>query len=149
MFCLSLSLQEAQNVLSLSHLLYISLMSKTPFRDTARKIAQTKDYLTMSVQCDRARSHGWWKNLVEYGAWRGPGTSRVGPPDPDAIPGIAKLFGTTEAQVAAMIAADWYGVHPDADISPRALRLSPILDQLSESDAELVEALARSLAAKS
>lgn len=100
----------------------------------------------MSVECDRARSHGWWKNAVEYGAWKGPGTNRVGPPDRDAIPGIAKLFGTSEEQVAAMIAADWYGVHPNADISARALRLSPVLDQLTEGDAEIVEALARRLA---
>jgi hypothetical protein len=120
-------------------------MSKAPFRDTAQKIARTKDFITMSVECDRARSHSWWKNLVEYGAWNGPGGTRIGPPDPDALTGIAKLFGTTVEQVAAMVAADWYGVHPDADISARALRLGPILDLLDEHDAELLETLARRL----
>jgi len=69
----------------------------------------------------------------------------TGPPDREALPGIAKLFGTTTDQVAAMIAADWYGVHPDTDISARALRLGPTLDQLAESDAELVERLAQRL----
>ncbi len=108
-------------------------------------VATTKDYLTMSVESNRARSHGWWKNLCEYGAWRGPGDTRVGPPDPGALEGIAKLFGTTTEQVAAMIAADWYGVHPDTDIPARVLRLGPILEQLTDADAELLETLARRL----
>jgi hypothetical protein len=121
-------------------------MSTTPFRDTASKIARNMDYLDMSVASKRARSHGWWRNVVEYGAWEGPGNNRVGPPTPDALAGIAALFGTSEEQVSAMIAADWYGVHPDTEVSARALRLSPVLDTLSEHDAELVEALARRLA---
>jgi hypothetical protein len=121
-------------------------MNTTPFRDTAKTISKKKDYLTMSVECERARSHGWWKNLVEHGAWQGPGNNRVGPPDPDALPGIAKLFGTTREQVAAMIAADWYGVYPESDVSARALRLSPALDDMTESDAALFEALAQRLA---
>lgn len=120
-------------------------MSKYPFRDTARDIARTKDYITMSVESDRARSHGWWRNVVEHGPWRGPGSSRVGPPDPEALPGIAKLFGTTPSQVAVMVAADWYGVYPDTDISGRTLQLGPILDSLNEKDARLVEAVARRL----
>ncbi len=99
----------------------------------------------MSFDSQRARSHGWWKNLVEHGAWRGPNTIRVGPPDREALPGIAKLFGTSVEQVAAMVAADWYGVYPDADVSTRALRLSPTLDRLSDPDAELLEKLAKRL----
>lgn len=102
----------------------------------------------MSVECDRARSHGWWKNLVEYGAWHGPGSTRVGPPDPEALDGIAKLFGTTVDQVAAMVAADWYDVHPDTRISARAQRLGPALDSLTEADADLAEALVQRLAKK-
>ncbi|WP_329259541.1 hypothetical protein OG417_22775 [Actinoallomurus sp. NBC_01490] len=121
-------------------------MSSSPFRDTARKIARDKDYYTMAWESDRARSHGWWKNLVEYGAWRGPGSSRVGPPDPEALDGIAKLFGTTVERVSAMIAADWYGVRPDTDLSARVLSLGPVLDGLTDADAELVESLARRLA---
>jgi hypothetical protein len=121
-------------------------MTNTPFRDTAKKIARNMDYLDMSVRSNRARSHGWWRNLVEYGAWEGPGNNRVGPPTPEALAGIAALFETTEDQVSAMIAADWYGVQPDADVSARALRLGPLLDSLSEHDAELVEVVARRLA---
>ncbi|MCO5994767.1 hypothetical protein [Actinoallomurus rhizosphaericola] len=122
-------------------------MSSSPFRDTARKIARNKDYYSMAWESDRARSHGWWKNLIEYGAWQGPpGGGRVGPPDPEALDGIAKLFGTTTERVSAMIAADWYGVRPDTDLSARVLSLGPVLDRLTDSDAELVEDLARRLA---
>ena len=121
-------------------------MSATPFRDTAKKISGTQDYYEMAVGSKRARSHGWWKNLIENGAWGG--ESRVGPPTPEALPGIARLFGTTKEQVAAMIAADWYGVQPDVELSARVLRMSPLLDELQESDAELLEQLARRLAAK-
>ena len=45
-----------------------------------------------------------------------------------------------------MIAADWYGVQPDVEVSSRVLRLAHVLDELSDSDADLVEALARRLA---
>ena len=122
-------------------------MSSTPFRETARRLpeAEQRDYSAMQYKSDRARSHGWWRNLVEYGAWSGPGSTRVGPPDPDSIPGIAKLFGTTEEHVAAMIAADWYGVEPDGEMSAAALRLGPALDRLEPNDLDLVESLARRL----
>lgn len=122
------------------------LVSTTPFRDTARKIAKENDYIEMQVGCDSARSHAWWRNLVHYGAWNGPGTVRVGPPGPDTLPGIAKLFETSEEQVARMIAADWYGVFPETELSPRVQRLGPLFERLSEGDAELVERLARRLA---
>jgi hypothetical protein len=120
--------------------------SATPFRDTAAKIAGDKGYLAMSVGSDGARSHTWWKRLVEYGPWQTRGYGRLGPPDPDALDGIAKLFGTTAEQVAVMVAADWYSVHPTADVSTRVRRLSPLLDRLNEADAELVGALVRRLA---
>lgn len=110
-------------------------------------IANSKDYLTMSVECGRARSHTWWKRFVEQGAWgESPGYGRVGPPEPQALDGIARLFGTTRDQVAKMVAADWFGVHPETEVSTRVLRLSPVLDALDEADAKLVEALARRLA---
>ena len=83
---------------------------------------------------------------MEHGAWKGPNATRVGPPTPEALEGIAKLFKTSVEQVAAMVAADWYGVYPDADVSQWALRLSPILDQLDDADAELLDTLARRLA---
>jgi hypothetical protein len=125
-------------------------MSSTPFQDTARRINKDKDFLTMSVESGRARSHGWWKNLVDHGAWKGPNNTRVGPPDPEALEGIAKLFGMTERQVAEMVATDWYGVHPNraADVSPQVRRLGPVLDQLSEKDFDLIENLVRRLATR-
>lgn len=45
-----------------------------------------------------------------------------------------------------MVAADWYGVYPDTDIAARTLRLGPALDGLTDTDAEMLEALARRLA---
>lgn len=98
----------------------------------------------MQVNSDHARSHGWWRNLVENGPWGG--ASRVGPPGPETLAGIAKLFGTTPEQVAVMIAADWYAVHRDTEVSPRVLRLGPILDHLDGADAALVEMLVHRLA---
>lgn len=121
-------------------------MSNSPFRENAKKINQKKDYIRMQVDCDGVRSHSWWKNLVEYGAWQGPGNLRVGPPTPEAVPGIAKLFGTSKEEVCAMIAADWYGVNPNGDVSSRVRRLGPTLEALAEPDADLIEAFARRLA---
>jgi len=120
--------------------------SLTPFRDTAARIAQDKGYLAMAVGSDGARSHTWWKRLVEYGPWQTRGYGRLGPPDPEALDGIAKLFGTTAEQVAVMVAADWYGVRPAADVSAHVRRLSPLLDRLNEADGELVGTLVRRLA---
>jgi len=100
----------------------------------------------MSVECGRVRSHGWWRNLVEHGAWGGPGQTRVSPPAPETFEGIARLFGTSVEQVKAMIAADWYGVESNEGVPARVLRMSPLLDSLDESDAEMVEKLTRRLA---
>ncbi|MEV6155420.1 hypothetical protein AB0L53_34275 [Nonomuraea sp. NPDC052129] len=121
-------------------------MSRTPFRDTARAIADRMDYIAMSVGCDRVRSHSWWRNMVEYGAWNGPGAGRVGPPDPEAVIGIAKLFATTPEQVNAMIAADWYGVLPDRELSTRVMGLAPLIDMLNLSDYGLLHNLTLRLA---
>lgn len=120
--------------------------SLTPFRDTAARIAKDKGYLAMSVGSDGARSHTWWKRLVEYGPWQTRGYGRLGPPDPEALDGIAKLFGTAAEQVAVMVAADWYEVRPTGDVSARVRRLGPLLDRLNEADAELVMDLVRRLA---
>ena len=40
-----------------------------------------------------------------------------------------------------MIAADWYGVHGDTELSTRVQRLGPTLDDLGEADFDLVESL--------
>src|SRR5512134_1362016 len=99
-------------------------MPDTPFRDTARRLSERMDYISMSVGSDRARSHGWWRNVVEFGPWAGPSGTRVGPPTPEAVEGIAKLFGTTAERVNAMVAQDWYGVTQGAGPSMRVARLS-------------------------
>lgn len=100
----------------------------------------------MSVHSDRARSHGWWRNVVEFGPWNGPGETRVGPPTPEAIQGIAKLFGTTTERVSAMVAQDWYQVGQTSGHSSRVARLAHGIDQLNEDDTDLVEQLINRLA---
>jgi hypothetical protein len=121
-------------------------MTDTPFRETAKLIAESKGYVAMQAECGGTPSHTWWRRLVEYGPWQTRGYGRVSPPPPNKLDGIANLFGTSTDQVAAMIAADWYGVHPKTELSARILRISPVLDQLTETDSEMVEALARRLA---
>lgn len=118
-------------------------MSSTPFRDTAQQVADRlgSDYAAMQVHSDRARSHAWWRNVVNHGAWAGPAGTRVGPPDPESIPGIAQLFGTTEEQVQSMIAADWYGVVPDGSYTAQTQRIAANLENLAEDDRDLVEGL--------
>jgi hypothetical protein len=122
-------------------------MSDTPFWDAARELARKMDYVEMQVRSDRARSHAWWRRMVEYGPWGG-GTSsagRVGPPEREAIPGIAKLFGTTPERVAEMIAADWYGVRTEADVSERVLNFRHLIDALDPDDVLLVDHILRRL----
>ena len=96
----------------------------------------------MDLGSDRARSHSWWKKLAERDAWgMTGGGGRVGPPGPDAIPGIAKLFGTDETTVRQMIAADWFGVHPDQPLTPGVQRIVPLLTGLSLESLDVVAAL--------
>lgn len=91
------------------------------------------DYVALQVGCDKARSHGWWRNLVEHGPWEGPNGVNVGPPPPKTWAGIAKLFQTTTDQVRQMIASDWFGVNPN-QLSPMVMQLAPLVDQLTPSD---------------
>lgn len=85
--------------------------------------------------------------MVEHGPWGGgrSGAGRVGPPEREAIPGIAKLFGTTPARVAEMIAADWYGVRTEADVSERVLNFKHLIDALDSDDVLLVDRILRRL----
>jgi hypothetical protein len=62
------------------------------------------------------------------------------------IAGIAKLFGTTQQQVRAMITEEWFGIAPD-EVSNRVRRLAPQINGLEEGDFELVEALVNRLSA--
>ena len=121
-------------------------MSDTPFRDTARKLSLGGNYARLQVKSDGARSFTWWRNLVEYGPWGGEYGPSVGPPKPDAVPGIAKLFRVSEQRVREMIAEDWFGVNHNADVSQRVMRIASALDSLSERDADLVADVARRLA---
>lgn len=83
---------------------------------------------------------------MEHGPWQTRGYGRVAPPTPDKLEAIAKLFQTSTERVAAMIAADWYDVQPKTQVSARVLRIESMLDKLTDSDADMVEALARRLA---
>jgi len=135
-------------VVPISNAIYNERMSATPFWDQAREIARTKDFVTMDAESGRARSHGWWRRLVAYGPWgETTGAGRVGPPDREALDGIAALFDTTPERVAEMIAADWYGVRSTVEVSTRVLNLGHLLDALDEKDAKLVESIIRRLAA--
>ena len=113
-------------------------MSLTPFTDRAKKIAKAMGYKAMQERSDYARSDSWWNNLVNHGPWKGSGESRVFPPSVETIPGIAKLFESTEAEVRAMIAADWYGVDSDAVMTHRVLKFASAIDTLDEADARLI-----------
>lgn len=118
-------------------------MSSRPFQEAAKSVARryNHDYARMQVESQSARSHAWWRNLTQHGAWRGPGATRVGPPTPEAIPGIAALFGTTEEQVSAMIAADWYGVEQGNGMSPAVQKIGGALEALNDADLDLIEAI--------
>lgn len=122
-------------------------MSSTPFQDAARDVARRTgdDYVRMQVDSEGARSHAWWRNLVRHGAWE-PAGSRVGPPTPEAIPGIAALFNTTEDQVARMIAADWYGVQSGSAVPAQAEKIAAVLGTLDQEDLDLVDDLVGRLA---
>lgn len=124
-------------------------MSNTPFLDKVKELTQSMDYTELQVHSDKALSHAWWRRLVQYGPWgEGPSTGRVTPPGPERIDGIAKLFGTTPDRVAQMIAADWYGVQPEAGVSARVLDLSHLIDALDDKDTALVESLLRRLSGR-
>lgn len=113
-------------------------MSLTPFTDRAKKIAKAIGYKAMQERSDYARSDSWWHNLVNHGPWKGSGDSRVFPPSEETIPGIAKLFESTETEVRAMIAADWYGVDSNSVMTHRILEFASAIDTLDEADAKLI-----------
>ncbi len=119
-------------------------MTGALFADTVRRLNKAMRYSDMARDSDDARSQAWWNNLANYGAWGGPSGVRVGPPPPEAIPGIARLFNETEDRVREMIAADWYGVN-QPEIGPELLRFKPLLERLTEDDLERLEDLARRL----
>lgn len=120
--------------------------STTPFQDALKKIHDSgRDWVSMSVGADQARSFSWIKNMTENGAWGTGGAGRVGPPTRAEFEGFAKLLGVTPDQVGRMVVMDFYGVETLGEYSPRVHRLAPLIDELSEDDADLVESMARRL----
>ena len=117
-------------------------MTGTPFADKVRRLNRTMRYSDMARDSDDARSQAWWNNLANYGAWAGPRGVRVGPPPPEAIPGIAKLFKIPTSRVREMIAEDWYDVRLP-EVGAELLRFKPLLEELDEEDLERLEDLAR------
>jgi hypothetical protein len=69
---------------------------------------------------------------------------RVGPPDRNAVNGIATLLGSTPGRVNEMVAEEWYGVAM-TDQSARVRGLSSRLDALGSDDAALVERIVQRL----
>ena len=69
----------------------------------------------------RARTRGGGTSFVT--AHGSPQARESGPQRPEAIPGIAALFNTTEDQVARMIAADWYGVQSGNAVPAQAEKI--------------------------
>jgi hypothetical protein len=123
-------------------------MTRTPLQDSLKQIYDSgKDWVTMSVEADRARSHSWLKNMAEQGAWGSAGAGRVGPPTPKEFVGLAKLLGTTPEQVAEMVVADFYQVDTGGGFSARVQRLAPTIDALNVDDLNLVEAVINRLGA--
>lgn len=119
----------------------------TPFQDALKKVHDSgRDWVSMSVGADQARSFSWMKNMTENGAWGTGGAGRVGPPTKADFKGFAKLLGVTPEQVGRMVVMDFYGVETLGEYSPRVDRLAPLLDALSEDDADLIESVARRLA---
>lgn len=129
-------------VVQRTHNRYSVVMTRTPFQDSLKEVrASGKDWIEMSVDADRVRSHSWLKNMTENGAWGWAGAGRVGPPTPEDFGGLAKLLGTTPEQVAAMVCADFYGVDTGAGYSATVQRLAPTIDELASDDVVLVETL--------
>lgn len=122
-------------------------MRQNPFRSKAREIhSRGYTYGQMAKMSGGVRKASWWNNLVLYGPWKGPRDARVAPPTPETIPAIAAFFGLTPEEVAAMIAADWYGVYPPPEVHPQVQQMQAAIATLSAKDARRVEDLARRLA---
>ncbi|NAS21497.1 hypothetical protein GT755_07330 [Herbidospora sp. NEAU-GS84] len=119
--------------------------SPEPFRARVQTLkAAGMSYVDMYLGCERVRSDSWWNSVALHGAWGGPKSARVGPPAPETWEGIAKLFGTSKDDVAAMIAADWYGTGA-TDVQPEDSRRAGAMTQLSDDDLALLDRIAARL----
>ncbi|MFE1285977.1 hypothetical protein [Streptomyces sp. NPDC058751] len=119
---------------------YGAAMTETPFTSRVQHLFK---YITYEQMCDQSggtRSASWWRHVqLEH-------TDLYNPPPPKDIPGIARLFGATEEQVAGMIAREFYGVSRYPNLrSERERHFAPYLNALSEEDADLVLDLVKRL----
>ncbi|MFJ4060702.1 hypothetical protein [Streptomyces albogriseolus] len=108
-------------------------MTEKPFTRRVQHLFKYFTYEQMAEESGGTRSASWWRHVqLEQ-------TDRFNPPPPKDLPGIAKLFGGTEKQVAAMIAHEFYGVTRFPDLrSEQERRFAKDLNTLSEEDADLV-----------
>ncbi|MFH9038885.1 hypothetical protein ACH4FA_05910 [Streptomyces sp. NPDC017966] len=115
-------------------------MPEKPFTSRVQHLFKYFTYEQMAEESGGARSASWWRHVqLEQ-------TDRFNPPPPKDLPGIAKLFGGTEEQVAAMIAHEFYGVTRFPELrSERERRFARDLNALSEKDADLVLELVKRL----
>ncbi|HTJ68773.1 MAG TPA: hypothetical protein VL551_14655 [Actinospica sp.] len=113
-------------------------MSEKPFTDAIRHLHE-HDHMNLSQLArasEDARSGAWFSTLI-----RG---DTVNPPPPKCLPGMAQLLKRREADVAAMIAEEWYGVAPPPN---SAHMLTAKVERLSEKDVRLVNSLVARLVA--
>ncbi|MFD0001386.1 hypothetical protein ACFVJ4_03040 [Streptomyces sp. NPDC127178] len=115
-------------------------MTDKPFTRRVQHLFKHITYEQMAEESGGTRSASWWRHVqLEQ-------SDRFNPPPPKDLPGVAKLFGATEEQVAAMIAHEFYGVtrFPNPR-SERERRFAEDLNALSEEDADLVLRLVKRL----
>lgn len=96
-----------------------------------------KTYQQMEAETQRVRSFTWFYN-VAIGQY-------VRPPKVEEFDRFAALFGVTPEQVGLWVAEEWFGI-THHDVSSRVRALEPVLDALTDEDAEMIEKLARRLA---
>ena len=113
-------------------------MGSEPFRQKVVDLNRTMRFSDMAHECNDARSSAWWNN-VKNG-------QRVAPPPPEILDDIGRLFGVPAERVAEMVAEQWYGISPTADLSMRVRAIGSSLDALSDRDYALVESLVHRLA---
>lgn len=115
-------------------------MTETPFTSRVQHLFKHITYEQMAEESGGTRSASWWRHVhLEQ-------TDLFNPPPPKDLPGIAKLFGTTEEQVAAMIAHEFYGVARYPNLrSERERHFAQDLNALSAEDSDLVLELVKRL----
>jgi hypothetical protein len=86
--------------------------------------------------CEDMCSGAWFSRLIQG--------DTVNPPPPKCLSGMAELLRATEAEVAAMIAEEWYGVEGP---KPSDRLLTAKVERLSEKDMRLMNSLIARLVA--